>query len=72
MVQRAFEALSEGRTLIMIAHRLTTVMDADRIFVLKDGMCAESGRHEELMVENGIYSQMYDEYIKSVDWKVGA
>lgn len=71
-VQRAFEALSEGRTLIMIAHRLTTVMDADRIFVLKDGMCVESGRHEELMAANGIYSQMYDEYIKSVDWKVGA
>lgn len=71
-VQRAFGALSEGRTLIMIAHRLTTVMDADRIFVLNDGMCAESGKHEELLAANGIYSRMYDEYIKSVDWKVGA
>ena len=71
-VQKAFETLAEGRTLIMIAHRLTTVINADRIFVLKDGRCKESGSHEELMHENGLYRQMYEEYTKSVDWKVGA
>ncbi len=71
-VQKAFEALAEGKTLIMIAHRLTTVTNADRIFVLKDGRCKESGSHEELMHEDGLYRQMYDEYTKSVDWKVGA
>ena len=71
-VQKAFEVLSEGKTLIMIAHRLTTVINADCIFVLKDGKCAEQGRHEELMKKDGIYRHMYEEYTKSVNWKVGA
>lgn len=71
-VQKAFEVLSEGKTLIMIAHRLTTVTNADCIFVLKDGKCAEQGCHEELMKKDGIYRHMYEEYTKSVDWKVGA
>lgn len=71
-VQKAFEVLSEGKTLIMIAHRLTTVTNADCIFVLKDGKCEEQGRHEELMKKDGIYRHMYEEYTKSVDWKVGA
>lgn len=71
-VQKAFEVLSEGKTLIMIAHRLTTVTNADCIFVLKDGKCEEQGRHEELMKKDGIYKHMYEEYTKSVDWKVGA
>ena len=71
-VQKAFEVLSEGKTLIMIAHRLTTVTNADCIFVLKDGKCAEQGRHEELMKKDGIYRHMYEEYTKSVNWKVGA
>lgn len=56
----------------MIAHRLTTVTNADCIFVLKDGKCAEQGRHEELMKKDGIYRHMYEEYTKSVNWKVGA
>ena len=71
-VQKAFEELSVGKTLIMIAHRLTTVADADRIFVLKDGTCAEAGSHKELMEQNGIYKEMFEEYVRSVEWKVGA
>ena len=71
-VQKAFEGLSVGKTLIMIAHRLTTVADADRIFVLKDGTCAEAGSHKELMEQNGIYKEMFEEYVRSVEWKVGA
>lgn len=71
-VQKAFEELSYGKTLIMIAHRLSTVINADRIFVLKDGTCVESGNHKELMAQNGLYSSMYAEYTKSVEWKVGA
>lgn len=71
-VQKAFENLAEGKTLIMIAHRLTTVTNADCIYVLKDGSCEEQGSHEELMQRPGIYRQMYDDYTKSVDWKVGA
>lgn len=71
-VQKAFENLAEGKTLIMIAHRLTTVTNADCIYVLKDGNCEEQGSHEELMQRQGLYRQMYDDYTKSVDWKVGA
>lgn len=71
-VQAAFEELSKGRTLIMIAHRLSTVMNADRIFVMDDGLCTESGSHEELMRSNGLYKQMFDEYSRSIEWKVGA
>ena len=71
-VQAAFEELSKGRTLIMIAHRLSTVMNADRIFVMDDGQCTESGSHEELMCSNGLYRRMFDEYSRSIEWKVGA
>ena len=71
-VQMAFEELSKGRTLIMIAHRLSTVMNADRIFVMDDGQCVESGNHDELMNKNGLYRRMFDEYSRSIQWKVGA
>ena len=71
-VQAAFEELSKGKTLIMIAHRLSTVMNADRIFVMDDGKCTESGNHEELMAQNGLYRRMFDEYSRSIEWKVGA
>ncbi len=71
-VQTAFEELSRGKTLIMIAHRLSTVMNADRIFVMEDGKCTESGNHEELMSKNSLYKRMFDEYTRSIEWKVGA
>jgi ATP-binding cassette subfamily B protein len=71
-VQAAFEELSRGKTLIMIAHRLSTVMNADRIFVMEDGKCTESGNHEELMSRNGLFKRMFDEYTRSIEWKVGA
>ncbi len=71
-VQTAFEELSKGKTLIMIAHRLSTVMNADMIFVMEDGKCAESGTHDELMSRNSLYKRMFDEYTRSIEWKVGA
>ncbi|MCR5768300.1 MAG: ABC transporter ATP-binding protein/permease [Lachnospiraceae bacterium] len=71
-VQAAFEELSKNKTLIMIAHRLSTVMNADRIFVMDDGKCIESGNHDELMNKNGLYKRMFDEYSRSIEWKVGA
>lgn len=71
-VQAAFEELSKNKTLIMIAHRLSTVMNADRIFVMDDGKCIESGNHEELMHKGGLYKHMFDEYTRSIEWKVGA
>lgn len=71
MVQQAFANLSKDKTVIMIAHRLSTVVNADKICVLTDGKIAESGKHEELLLKNGIYSHMWNEYQKSVNWKVG-
>lgn len=70
-VQRAFEWLANGRTVIMIAHRLTTVQNANKIYVLKDGKIAEEGTHAWLMEQNGLYHDMYDEYRTSIAWKVG-
>ncbi len=71
-VQAAFDELSKGKTLIMIAHRLSTVMNADRIFVMEGGKCTECGNHNELMHRNGLYKRMFDEYTRSIQWKVGA
>lgn len=71
-VQAAMGELVKGRTVIMIAHRLSTVVNTDCIYVLKDGSVAESGKHSELMQRGGIYKQMFDEYVCSVNWKVGA
>ncbi len=71
-VQAAFEELAKGKTLIMIAHRLSTVMNADRIFVMEDGRCSETGTHAELMQQNGLYAKLFEEYSRSIEWKVGA
>lgn len=71
-VQAAFSKLSENRTVIMIAHRLSSVTGVDRICVLKDGQIVQSGKHETLVEENGVYSHMWQEFNKSVSWKVGA
>jgi ATP-binding cassette subfamily B protein len=71
-VQAAFDEMSKDKTLIMIAHRLSTVKNADKIFVMDDGKCVESGKHDELIAANGLYKRMFEEYSKSVEWKVGA
>lgn len=69
-VQKAFSELSKGKTVIMIAHRLSTVTNADRIFVLKDGKIAESGTYKELESKKGIFANMWKDYQTSVKWKV--
>ena len=69
-VQKAFSELSKGKTVIMIAHRLSTVANADRIYVIRDGLVAESGRPEELIEKNGLFAKMRREYAESVEWKV--
>ena len=71
-VQEAFHQLSKGKTLIMIAHRLSTVTNADRIYVMDKGGVVEQGNHEELMERNGLYRRMFEEYTRSIEWKVGA
>ncbi|QFJ55143.1 ABC transporter ATP-binding protein [Pseudobutyrivibrio xylanivorans] len=70
-VQQAFANLSKDKTVIMIAHRLSTVVDADRILVLSDGKVIEEGKHEDLIKQSGTYSHMWSEYNKSINWKVG-
>lgn len=71
-VREAFEKLSVNKTVIMIAHRLSTVTDVNRVFVLKDGKIAEQGNHENLLQKDGVYAHMWKEYNKAVNWKVGA
>ena len=71
LIQQAFETLVKGKTVIMIAHRLSTVCHSDRIFVLEQGRIAEQGRHEELLRSGGLYAKMWKDYQTSVEWKVG-
>ncbi|MBD9088158.1 MAG: ABC transporter ATP-binding protein [Lachnospira sp.] len=70
MVQKAFSELAKNRTVIMIAHRLSTVAGADRIYVLKDGKIEEYGKYNELINNGGMFSKMWNDYRHSVDWKV--
>ena len=69
-VQSAFENLAGGKTVIMIAHRLSTVANADCIYVIEDGKIAESGRREELCEKGGLFKKMWDDYQASAEWKV--
>lgn len=70
-VQEAFSRLSQGKTVIMIAHRLSSVSGADRICVMKEGQIVEEGEHEDLLAKEGLYAHMWEEYNRSVLWKVG-
>ncbi len=70
LIQKALKELSRGKTTLMIAHRLTSVKDVDRILVIENGKIAETGTHEELINKDGIYKKMWDEYQKSVAWKI--
>ena len=69
-VQAAFAELAKGRTVIMIAHRLSTVANADCIYVVEDGRIAESGTRDALCAKNGIFAKMWQDYGSSVQWKV--
>jgi ATP-binding cassette subfamily B protein len=67
VIQKSVAKLVEGKTLIVIAHRLSTVKNADRLYVIKEGMIAEQGTHEELLVHNGLYSKMWAAHISAKD-----
>ena len=69
-VQAAFAELSKGKTVIMIAHRLSTVANADCIYVVQDGQIAESGTKDELCAKDGLFARMWRDYQSSVEWKV--
>ena len=70
-IQKAFEALIRNKTVLMIAHRLSTVQDADHIIVLSGGKSAEQGCHESLLAQHGVYAAMWEDYQRSARWKVG-
>ena len=70
LIRRALANLTKGKTVLMIAHRLTTVQDADRIVVLNNGEIAEQGTHEELIGRQGRYYRMWNEYQRAIAWRL--
>ena len=71
IIQESFKKLSKDKTTLMIAHRLSTVVDADKILVVDGGKIVESGKHTELLAKNGVYKKLWEEYQRSVNWKLG-
>lgn len=69
-IQKAFEILAKNKTVIMIAHRLSTVANTDHIYVLADGRIVESGNRDSLCKKNGLFAKMWNDYQSSVQWKV--
>ena len=70
LIQKAFQNLSKNKTVIMIAHRLSTIKNAGKILVVNDGKIVEEGTHDSLLKEDGIYTKMWNDYQKSVKWRV--
>ncbi|MDY5964078.1 MAG: ATP-binding cassette domain-containing protein, partial [Peptostreptococcus porci] len=71
IIQESFKRLSKNKTTLMIAHRLSTVIEADKILVVKGGKIVEEGNHSSLLDKNGVYKELWDEYQRSVNWKIG-
>ena len=71
LIQESFKKLSKNKTTLMIAHRLSTVIDADKILVIDNGKIIEEGKHADLINMNGHYKKLWEEYQKSVNWKIG-
>ncbi len=70
LIQQAFKKLTKGKTVLMIAHRLTSVTSSDNILVINDGRIIEQGTHKKLLQKQGAYASMWSEYQKSVNWKI--
>lgn len=70
MIQKAISEITRDKTVIMIAHRLSTVRNVDRIYVVSEGRIVEEGTHDSLVDDNGLYSRMWDEFNQSIQWKV--
>jgi len=70
LIQKALKKLSQNKTTLMIAHRLTTVKDADKILIIDKGKIIEEGNHVSLLKKNGVYKKMWDEYQSTISWKI--
>ena len=70
LIQKALAVLAKGKTVLMVAHRLSTVVDADMICVLDEGRLVEQGTHAELAAAGGLYAKMWDDYRTSVSWRI--
>lgn len=70
MIQKAISEITRDKTVIMIAHRLSTVKNVDKIYVVDNGRIVENGNHNNLVEDGGLYSRMWDEFNKSIQWKV--
>ena len=70
MIQKAISEITRNKTVIMIAHRLSTVRNVDKIYVVENGRIAEQGNHDSLVEKGGLYSRMWDEFNQSIQWKV--
>ncbi len=71
LIQKALDELLRGKTVLMIAHRLSTVIHADQICVLERGAITEKGTHDELLKKDGMYAHMFREYQNSISWRIG-
>ena len=72
LIQKAFAELMAGKTVVMIAHRLSTVVGADQILVIDGGRIVERGRHEDLLAAKGVYARLWSLYTRAVTWKVSS
>jgi ABC transporter, ATP-binding protein len=70
IIQTSFKELSKDKTTLMIAHRLSTVINADRILVMENGKIVESGTHNELLTLGGVYKKLWSEYQKAANWRI--
>lgn len=70
LIQKAISEITKDKTVIMIAHRLSSVKNVDKIYVVENGRIVEEGNHHTLIDSGGIYSRMWDEFNQSIQWKV--
>jgi len=70
LIRRALAELTRGKTVLLIAHRLTNVVDADAILVIDQGLLVQQGTHQALVEQEGLYRSMWEEYNRSINWTI--
>lgn len=70
LIRRALAELTKGKTVLLIAHRLTNVVDADAILVVDEGRLVQQGPHQALVEQEGLYRSMWEEYNRSINWTI--